>query len=237
MPRKKKKMYFDEVVQHAIVEYNNESAPHIRNKIYSERIAYAFDKLVENIINTFKFSYFDSHFNDTKNEVVSFLVLNIHKYNPDRGFKAFSYFSVVAKNYLIVLNNNNYKKLKSHSCIHDMTDFDKNPNYIQTINSPSHDANKELLSEMVQFFEKSIPKMFKKQNDIAIAYSIIELMREDTLNMIENFTKKGIYILIREMTGEPTSRITKVLNQLKKKYFRLKTEFDSTGTLRKTTKY
>ena len=108
MPRKKKKknkMYFDMGVQDAIIEYNQSSNPQIRNEIYKEKIAYAFDKLCENIINTFKFSYFDAPFNDVKQEVTSFLVLNLHKYDHTKGYKAFSYFSVVAKNYLILVNN------------------------------------------------------------------------------------------------------------------------------------
>ena len=101
-PKKKKKnkrVYFDLDVQDAIVRYNaldptkNQSE---RNKIYQEEIHKAFDKLCENIINTFKFSYFDDPFDDVKQEVVSFLVMNIHKYDHTKGSKAFSYFSVVA---------------------------------------------------------------------------------------------------------------------------------------------
>jgi hypothetical protein len=103
MPRKKKsKIYFGQEVQDAIVEYNKSDNPVIKNKIYSTRIHKAFDKLAENIINTFKFSYFDYGFEDIKCEVVSFLVMNMHKYNADKGYKAFSYFSVVAKNHLFL---------------------------------------------------------------------------------------------------------------------------------------
>ena len=74
-------------------------------------------KLAENIINTYKFSYFDYGFNDLQDEVVSNLVINMHKFDETKGSKAFSYFSVVAKNYLILNNNANYKKLKIHDSI------------------------------------------------------------------------------------------------------------------------
>ena len=110
-------MYFDENVQDAIIEYNSLDQTKdvsMRNKIYQERIHKAFDKLAENIINTFKFTYFDYGFEDVKHEVVAFMVMNIHKYDHTKGSKAFSYFSIVAKNYLILHNNNNYKKLKTH---------------------------------------------------------------------------------------------------------------------------
>ena len=110
MPRKaKKKQYFTQDTEDAICRYNDLDPvhqTHIRNKIYNEHIRAAFEKLAENIIHTFKFYYFDVPSDDVKHEVVSFLVLNIHKFKKGKG-KAFSYFSIVAKNYLI-LNNNKF---------------------------------------------------------------------------------------------------------------------------------
>ena len=108
--KRKRKVYFGMEVQDAIVRYNalDEKKDFVkRNKIYKEEIHAAFDKLSENIINTFKFTYFDYGFEDIKHETVAFLVMNMHKYDHTKGSKAFSYFSVVAKNYLILHNNNN----------------------------------------------------------------------------------------------------------------------------------
>ena len=67
--------------------------------------------------------------------------------------------------------------------------------------------------------------------DIDVAYSIIELFkcRED----IENFNKKSLYILIREMTNVNTSHITKVVNVFKKKYKTILNEFEQTGIIAK----
>ena len=115
--KKKRKVYFGQEVQDAIVEYNSSLSSTEKNKIYGTRIHAAFDKLAENIINTFKFTYFDYGFEDIKHEVVAFMVMNMHKYDHTKGSKAFSYFSVVAKNYLILHNNNNYKMLKMHDHI------------------------------------------------------------------------------------------------------------------------
>ena len=114
-PRKKKsKMYFGQPTQDAVIEYLATDSHSEKNKIYRERIQYAFEKLAENIIHTFKFYYFDVSSEEVKHEVVSFLVLNIHKFKEGKG-KAFSYFSIVAKNYLILNNNKNYKMGKIHS--------------------------------------------------------------------------------------------------------------------------
>ena len=97
----------------------------MRERIYNEHIRIPFEKLAENIIHTFKFYYFDVPSEDVKHEVVSFLYMNMHKFTEGKG-KAFSYFSIVAKNYLILHNNNNYKKMKQHQR-EDAGDYKRDP--------------------------------------------------------------------------------------------------------------
>ena len=81
--------------------------------------------MCENIIHTFKFYYFDVPSEDVKHEVVSFLYMNKHKFKEGKG-KVFSYFSIVAKNYLILHNNNNYKRMKQHDG-EEVTDHKRDP--------------------------------------------------------------------------------------------------------------
>tara|TARA_A100001201_G_scaffold143581_1_gene145962 strand:+ start:4335 stop:5045 length:711 start_codon:yes stop_codon:yes gene_type:complete len=223
MPRKKskKKQYFDMTVQDAIIKYNNTKSASERSKIYREEIQYAFEKLSESIINTFKFSYFDVPFEDVKMEVVTFLVMNMHKYDHTKGSKAFSYFSVVAKNYLILNNNANYKKYKTHD---DLSVLNKH-----TVQDPAHDQFlNDLVAEIVLYFEHNINKIFKRPRDIDIAYAIIELMKRR--DSIENFNKKALYILIREMTNVDTSKITSVTNVMKKHYKNILNDFSEKGS-------
>ena len=208
-PKSKKRMYFDEVVQDAIIQYNGSEDDNFRNKIYQQKIHKAFDKLAENIINTFKFSYFDYPFEDVKCEVVSFLVMNMHKYDHTKGSKAFSYFSIVAKNYLILNNNNNYKKLKTHDNIDVLKNF-------SSPSSDSSDLATELTDDVIKYFEENILKIFNKKRDVQVAYAILELFKRR--NEIENFNKKALYILIREMTNVNTIHITSVVNVFKKHY-------------------
>ena len=208
-PKSKKRMYFDEVVQDAIIRYNGSDNHSERNSIYKKEIHAAFDKLAENIINTFKFSYFDSKFDDVKTEVVSFLVMNMHKYDHTKGAKAFSYFSVVAKNYLILHNNNNYKKLIKH----------KDISVVKNLHTPSTESEelaKDILADVVEYFDANIVKIFNKKRDIDVAYAIIELFKKR--DEIENFNKKALYILIREMTNVNTIHITSVVNTFKSHY-------------------
>ena len=59
MPRKAKKgsprYYFNQDTENAIIRLNNETRPHMKERIYNEHIRTAFEKLAENIIHTFKF--------------------------------------------------------------------------------------------------------------------------------------------------------------------------------------
>ena len=223
-PKSKKRMYFDEVVQEAIIEYNQTENHNVKNKIYSDRIHKAFDKLAENIINTFKFTYFDYPFEDVKAEVVSFLVMNMHKYDHTKGSKAFSYFSIVAKNYLILHNNNNYKRLK----IHDNIDVISNKSHQST---EAEELAKDLLKDVIDYFEDNILDIFNKKRDIEVVYAIIELFKNK--DEIENFNKKALYILIREMTDVNTIHITSVVNVFKKHYKKIIQQHFDVGHVKK----
>jgi len=224
--KKKSKMYFGTPVQDAVIRYNASSNPAVRNRIYREHIAKAFDKLAENLIHTFKFYYFDYPFEEVKHEVVSFLVMQIPKYQPDKG-RAFSYFSVVGKNYLILNNNNNYKKMKIHDAI-DVLDFKRNLSY-ETVLSESEEFNEEFVIQMLEYWDNNLTNIFRRQKDILVADSVLELFRRR--KNIENFNKKALYIMIREMTGSNTQHITRVINQMKKFYGNMIVEFSQTGDI------
>ena len=224
--RKKSKMYFGQPVQDAVIRYNESSNPAVKNRIYSEHIAAAFDKLAENLIHTFKFYYFDYPLEEVKHEVVSFMVMQMAKYKADKG-RAFSYFSVVGKNWLILHNNNNYKKMKIHDKL-DVLDFKRNLISENTI-SENEEFNKEFVTQMLDYWDNNITNIFRRQKDILVADSVLELFRR-RMN-IENFNKKALYIMIREMTGSNTQHITRVVNQMKRYYLSMMEEFTTDGSI------
>ena len=224
--RKKSKMYFGTPVQDAIIRYNESSNPVIKNRIYEEHIHAAFCKMAENLIHTFKFYYFDYPVEEVKHEVVSFMVMQLPKYQPDKG-RAFSYFSIVGKNYLILNNNNNYKKMKIHDKL-DRLDYKRNV-ISENVDDEFNEYNNEFVSQMVEYWDNNITNIFNRQKDINVADSVLELFRKR--QNIENFNKKALYIMIREMTGSNTQHITRVINQMKKYYFSMIEEFAQNGNL------
>ena len=230
MPRKAKKgstrYYFTDSTEQAVIRHNKETRPHMRERIYNEHIRTAFEKLAENIIHTFKFYYFDVPSEDVKHEVVSFLYMNMHKFTEGKG-KAFSYFSIVAKNYLILHNNNNYKKLKQHDS-EEVTDYKRNP-----LSEASRDdllqAKKEYVDLFIEYWSNNLTTVFKRKQDMDVANSVLYLM--ENRENIDNFNKKALYIMIREMTNSNTQHITRVVNVMKKHHTNLQKNYLTTGSI------
>tara|TARA_R100000664_G_C2741717_1_gene130107 strand:+ start:312 stop:1037 length:726 start_codon:yes stop_codon:yes gene_type:complete len=230
MPRKAKKgstrYYFTDSTQDAIIRHNKETRPYMRQRIYNEHIKTPFEKLAENIIHTFKFYYFDVPSEDVKHEVVSFLYMNMHKFTEGKG-KAFSYFSIVAKNYLILHNNNNYKRMKQHDG-EEVTDYKRDP-VRETDILDMKTAKKEYLDLFVEYWTNNLTTVFKRKQDIDVANAVVYLF--ETRQNIENFNKKALYILIREMTGSNTQHITRVVNVMKKHHVNLQKNYLATGSV------
>ena len=209
---KTKRLYFGPEVDLEIIKYNQTSDTLERSKIYQQAIRPAFEKLVENIIHTFKFYYTgDQTMQQMQHEVVSFLVEKLPRFQKDAG-KAFSYFSIIAKNYLIFQNNTNYKRFNQHVEIGE----DNGENTYKLQHEDVHykeEENREFLQLMVIYWEKNVNKIFTKQRDINIANAVIELFRNS--DRIDAFNKKALYLYIREISSCKTQQITKVINRMK----------------------
>jgi len=210
---RKTKMYFTQVTEDAIIAYNGESNDLKRNKIWNEHINQPIFKLAENIINRFKFMYMDGGIVEVKSEVVSFLLTKLPKYTSEKG-KAFSYFSIVAKNYLIQNNNKNYKRLINKAGVNHI-DWQRNIGNEMHIER-SQDGVLDFMDQFIDWYEERIEEKFRLERDKSIAYAVMQLFR--TRENIETYNKKALYILIREMTGAKTQYITKVVKQIKKEY-------------------
>ena len=228
MPRKKNsKQYFTKDTEDAIIEYNNTDNQRIKDRIYKERIAPAFDKLAEIVYNKWKFTYFDDDPQDVMAEVVAFMIEKIHMYRAGKG-KAFSYFTIVARNYLILNNNANYKRYKDTDVMSAMPEnWDTENNFREEVRNDEH---RTFNQRMLMYWDVHLETFFTKKRDLQIADAVLELFRR--AEYIENFNKKGLYLLIREMTGYPTHYITKVVNKMKERQMELYNEFDRDGDIK-----
>ena len=224
--KRTKKQYFTSDTDAAIKEYLASSNQEERDHIFKTRIHYAFYKLAENLIHTFKFYYTEvDDLEDLKHEVICFLLEKLDYFKPEKGTKAFSYFSIVGKNYLILYNNNNYKKKKQKV---DILAADEDDGVLHQL---GRDERKQEIKDFIDYFTEYIDKhlftIFKKDKDrkVADAINVLFKRREN----LEIFNKKALYIYIREMTEVETPVITKVTKIMKKLYKELYNEYVKTG--------
>jgi len=142
----------------------------------------------------------------------------------------FYYFDVPSedvKNYLILHNNNNYKKMKNTDQ-EDAGDYKRDP-----ISEANHkdliSAKKEYMDLFVDYWTNNLTTVFKRKQDIDVANAVIYLIEKR--ENIENFNKKALYIMIREMTNSNTQHITRVVNVMKKHHYNLQKNYLTTGSI------
>ena len=95
---KNKKYYFTKDTEAAIVKYCSTEENSIRTKLYVEEIQPAFNDLVDKIVYTYKFTNLEN-IDNLKDDCKIWLTTILGKFNANKGTKAFSYFSVVTKNW------------------------------------------------------------------------------------------------------------------------------------------
>jgi hypothetical protein len=214
VPKKKKvsKNYFTQETEDAIVLYNNNPDPIFRSQIYEDKIHYAFFKLTQNIIHTFKFYHTEvENLEHLQHEIIVFLLSKIHLFDPSKGAKAYSYFGTIVKRWCILYNDKNYKsKIKKVST----DELLKDDTHSYTIETSSvNDKLSKFMDEYVEFVSLNIYEIFSKEYDAKIADAILELFRKR--ESIDIFNKKALYIYIHEMIPEvKTPKITKIAGVL-----------------------
>jgi len=214
MPRKKSNNYFTSETEKYIVEYNNSTDPIFRGKVFTDHIYYPFYKLAENIIHTFKFYYTDvDELEDLKHEIVTMLLEEkIHRFNPELGAKAYSYFGTIVKRWLIGYNNANYKKVKRVTSLENIDEiYEVETAEVNTVTMG------RVVEEWVEECYKNLDEIFDNTQDKSVADAILTLFkkRQD----ISVFKKKALYIYIREITGCSTPTLTTVISKLKPLFY------------------
>lgn len=217
--------YFTDETEAAIVLYNTTSDPVLRDRIFSQKIYFPFYKLVENIIHTFKFYYLDEDsVEDLKLSVISMLVEEkIHKFDPELGYKAYSYFGTIVKRWLINYNNTNYRKLKQEYISDQILSLEdeEEDKYSQEV------SLSKIVDDFVDFTYSNLDNLFVKQEEQQVADAILTLFK--TRHDLEIFRKKAIYIYVREITDCETPTLTRVINRLKTVYSQITQEYLQKG--------
>ena len=97
---KSKRLYFTQVHEDAIVAYVKTESARERTILYRDFIGPAFNEMVDKIVFTYKFTSLPN-IESLRDECKIWLVTILEKFDPSKGHKAFSYCSVITKNWFI----------------------------------------------------------------------------------------------------------------------------------------
>jgi len=221
--KRRKNHYFTQVHEDAIVRYALTSSRQERTELYIKWIRPAFNEMVDKIVFTYKFTTLPN-IDSLRDECKIWLMTILDKYDQSKGSKAFSYFSVITKNWFIHKVKRQQKRNKRE------IDYDNiskrfEEQYLST--SESYISQREEEEFWKRFYSEiqSWDASQMKENDIKV-YKAINILFESKED-IEIFNKKAIYLYLREITGLNTKQIVNSLKKFRKKYSQFKESWES----------
>jgi DNA-directed RNA polymerase specialized sigma subunit len=218
----KKKMYFTQEHEEAIIKYALTDDREIRTELYVEWIQPAFDEMVDKIVYTYKFTGLPN-IDELRAECKVWLTTILDKYDPNKGSKAFSYFSVITKNWFIHKVKYTTKRLKRevefNSVVAEIDEkyAEKGNKFIR------EQEEKEFWFHLWQEIE-SWNSDLMKPNEKRVYEAVKVILK--SVDDIEIFNKKAVYLYLRELTDLNTKQIVSQLNKMRKKYRTFKRDWD-----------
>jgi len=211
-------VYFTKVTEQAIIDYNNTEDWITRERLYNKEIYPPFMKMAEILINKFKFYYINhGNIKETQQDVVSFMTEKLSKYNSEKG-KAFSYFSIVSRNWLIIENRKAYKEKKSKSFINENSEY-----YDTTYLNESTEEKEEQVKFFILFLDWVYDNRFKFYPRSKIRAYIIEALVDKLRELIKDRevleNKKLLYRTIRNEFSLPRHGQLLVVTVSRLKYY------------------
>ena len=199
----------------------------IRTNLYIEHIQPAFSEMVNKIVCTYRFNVLPN-IDEFKQDCKTWLVTILQKYDPTKGYKAFSYFSVVTKNWFICNSKKNSRTLSRETSYEELSnssdDIIQQKNLV-TYNPYLKRKEKEEFLEMFEHEMRSWEDVFDQESDIVVYNAVIDLMKNaQDLGIIN---KKAIYVYIREMTDLNTKQIGAAIKKMKSCYSDYKKNWDN----------
>lgn len=220
--KRTKRLYFTEVHEKAILEYCSSRDKKKREELYRGLIQPAMNEMVDKIVFTYKFTTLPN-IDELRDECKIWLTTILEKFDPSKGSKAFSYFSVITKNWFI-------HKVKKHSqqrqreIQYDYIPRTIEERYLSTYNPYESDLEQKQFWEALWVEMEKWGKIPMKPTEERV-YKAVKTLMEHSED-IEIFNKKAIYLYLRELTGLNTKQVVNNLNKLRTRYRSFKTDWD-----------
>lgn len=226
----RRKGYFYEEQEQAVVDYINAETKEDKERIFNEYLLTAFTKMVESIIRRYNLYPPDEEFDETFNDTISFLMTKMDHFKPESGYKAYSYCGTICKNYLIYKINQFSKRQKRNASYDDMEgSLSENQKY--SYDAPTEEGNfvTDLMSKAAESIKETIDEKEKNrlnENEIKVGQALVSLMTNwDNIfaEMGSNkFNKSSILLFLKETTLLNTKEIRDSMKKYKSIYYAVK---------------
>ena len=220
--RKKKNNYFTKFHENTILEYISSSDNKHRNELYRDIIQPVFTEMINKIVFTYKFTNLPN-VDNLKGECEMHLVTILSNFDPTKGSKAFSYFSVITKNWFIAKVKKNAIQLRREAG-YDQISKQVEMEHLSIYNSYDADREKKEFMEYLWMEINKWEKQNLKENERKILEAIKILFTD--ADTIEIFNKKAIYLYIREITNLNTKQVLNSLNKFRIEYASFKKKWN-----------
>lgn len=227
-PRRKKskaknKGYFTKVHQDAIVQFCTSECPREKEDLYTNVIREALEKLSENLIYVYGFHKQHDNVDVLKQDCVINLYETLHKFDPEKGHRAFSYFNVVAKHWLIIHSRKKNKRQYRMVSIDDPDNeinvdalFHRNGQYVKPPSSLIE--QREKTEEIRQLFQE-IRKRVRNEREQRCVDAIIEIFEK--VDELDFLNKRAIFVYVREMSGLNSKQLSVCMSSIRNIYRQL----------------
>ncbi len=221
--KKRNKGYFTKVHQEAIVAFCKSDCPKEKDELYTNTIRTALEKLSENLIYVYGFHKQHDNIDVLKQDCVINLYETLHKFDPNKGHRAFSYFNVVAKHWLIIHSRKKNKRKFRMVSIDDPANeinidslFHRNGQFVAP---PDSAIEKREKNEEILALFKEIRKRVRNEREVRCVDAIIEIFnRVDELDFLN---KRAIFVYVREYSGLNSKQLSMCMSSIRNIYRQL----------------
>ena len=231
--KKKNKNYYGPEQEEAVVRFLEAETDYERQKIYREELRAPIDKLIENIIRTYRLYRPSYEFEDLHSDTLSFLITKFDKFKPEKGKKSYSYFGTICKNYLFG------EMVKEHKRNTSLVDIDKSQSDVLKRDGYTYHIDTEdidftlFLENLAISVREDLKNDNLSDNEFKVGYALAKILEEwrelfsdvsDGKNSTK-FNKNLILLYIRNMTGLNTKEIRNSMKRFKSLYKMFKNDY------------
>jgi len=218
----KRKNYFTKETGHSIAKFIKCKDPKQKSLIFENELKKPFIALASNLIFVYKVNGLDNVSN-LRDDCVRFLFMKIETFDTNRPETAFSYFNIIAKNWLFQQHNivkRSEKKFVS-------TDETQVKNYVREKSKSTYDEceyqffDKDFIVFLIDNFGEI--KNYCVDRDAKVLNGVIHLLNH--IDEIDIHNRKAAIIYLRDMLGMTPKQISLSLGRLKKIYYDVKNKW------------